>query len=83
MSFARNLSNKYRKQFLNTATKTGLDDLKTASKTVFHKAAQATGEFIGNKIANKTVKPKPVADENLRDVEETIYSTRQEKRNIR
>ena len=31
-SFAKNLSNKQRKQLLDTATKTGLDVLKTATK---------------------------------------------------
>ena len=48
MSLARNLSNKYRKLLA-----TGLDALKTASKTLVHKAAEATGKFIGNKIAEK------------------------------
>ena len=38
---------------------TGLDALKAASKKVVHKAAEATGEFIGNKkIADNIVKPK-------------------------
>ena len=60
MSFARNLPNKYRKQLLDTATKTGLGALKTDSKKVFHKPAETTGELIGNKIADKTVEPKPV-----------------------
>ena len=32
LSFARNLSNKYRKQLLDTATETGIDALKTDSK---------------------------------------------------
>ena len=32
LSFARNLSNKYGKKVLDTASKTGLDTLKTASK---------------------------------------------------
>ena len=32
LSFTRNLSNKYGKQLLNTATKTGLDVLKLLSK---------------------------------------------------
>ena len=32
LSFVRNLSNKHGKQLLDTATKTGLDALKTASK---------------------------------------------------
>ena len=53
LSFARNLSNKYGKQLLNT----GIDVLKTATKKVAHKAAEATGDFIGIKIADKIVKP--------------------------
>ena len=72
MFFAWNLSNKYGKQLLDTATKTGLDALKTASKKLVHKAAEATGEFIGNKIADKITKRKPVPDENSGDVEEII-----------
>ena len=41
--FGRNLSNKYGKNLLNTATKTGLDALKTTTKKVAHEAAEATG----------------------------------------
>ena len=32
LSFERNLSNRYRKELLDTATKTGLHALKTATK---------------------------------------------------
>ena len=60
LSFAK----KYKKQLLDT----GLDSLKTASKKVAHK----TGEFVGNKIPDKIVKPKHVINENPRNVEETI-----------
>ena len=56
---------KYRKQLLNT----GLDALKNTSNEVVHKAAEATDEFIGNKIADKIVKTKHVIDENPRNVE--------------
>ena len=42
---------------MDTAAKTGLDALRTASKKVVHKAVKATGEFIGNEIADKIVKP--------------------------
>ena len=49
-----------------------LGSLKTASKKVVHKAAEATGEFIGKKIADKIVKQNPVMDENSRNVEEII-----------
>ena len=59
------LTRKYKKQLLDT----GLDALKTASKKVVHEVAEATGEFIGNKIADKIVKPKHVIDENPRNVE--------------
>ena len=36
--------------------KSELDALKTASKKLVHKAAETTGEFIGNKLADKIVK---------------------------
>ena len=61
------------KKTLKTATKTGLDlklDLKTASKKVIHKTAEATRKFTGHETANKIMKPKPVLDENARDAEE-------------
>ena len=45
---------------------------KMQPKKVDHEAAEATGEFIGNKIADKTLKPKPVLDENSRNVKEMI-----------
>ena len=68
----KKLANNYGRQLLEAATITRSDTLKTATKTVAHKAAEAKGEFIGNAIANKIVKPKPVPDENLRNVEEII-----------
>ena len=77
MSFGRNLSNKYRKQLLDAAVKTGIDTLKTASKKVDHEAVEATGEFIGNKIVNNIVKSKPVPGENSRNVQEIIISPKQ------
>ena len=48
---------------------TGLDTLKIASKKVVHKAAKTAGKFIGNKIADKSVKRKYVIDENPRNAE--------------
>ena len=43
---------------MDADTKTGLDALKTGTKKVAYKVPEATGEFIGNKIADKIVKPK-------------------------
>ena len=59
---------------MNAATKTGLDALKTATKKLVHKAGEATGEFLQNKIADKTVKPKLVHDENSRNIEEIVIA---------
>ena len=53
MSFPRNLSNKYGEKLLDTATKKELDALKTAPKKVVQIAAEATGEFLGNKTLTK------------------------------
>ena len=45
------------KKVLDTATKTGLDAAKTASK----KAGEVTGELIGNKIAKTNCETKTCA----------------------
>ena len=38
---------------MNTATKKGIDAAKTASKIIVPKPAEATGDLIGSKIADK------------------------------
>ena len=53
LSFARKFDDKYSKKLIDTATKTGIDAVKTASKRVVQKTAEATGNLIGNKIADK------------------------------
>ena len=44
---------KYDKKLLNTAIKTGKDFATIAGKKIVHKSAEATGDLIGNKIADK------------------------------
>ena len=61
-----------KRKSINTATKTELDALKTASKKVAHRAAKATEEFIGNILAGKIVKTKPGPDEKLKSFEEMV-----------
>ena len=48
--FARRLGDRYGKKLIDTATKTGIDAAKTASKRV---GQEASGDLIGNKIADK------------------------------
>ena len=73
LSFARKLGDKYDKKLIDTATKTGIDAAKTASKRVVQKTAEATGDLIGNKIADKiTLIGKTKEKENTNKLEE-IY----------
>ena len=50
---AKNMSNKYSQKLLNSAKKSTTDAIKTASNREVKKATEATGDLIGNKIANK------------------------------
>ena len=53
MSFAKSMSNKYGKKLVDTAKKSATDEIKTASKRAIQKTAEATGDLVGNKIADK------------------------------
>ena len=57
MSFAKNigrsLSDKCAQKLLDSAKKSTADAIKTASKRVIQKTAEATGDLIGNQIADK------------------------------
>ena len=50
---AKNLSNQYSQKLLDTAKKFTTDAIKSASKRTIYKAAEATGDLIGNEIADK------------------------------
>ena len=64
---------KFGDKLMNTATKTGIDATKTASKRIVQKTAEATGDLIGNKIADKiTSVGKSKSDDKTKKVEK-IY----------
>ena len=70
LSFAITFVDKYGKNLMDTATKTGIDTAKNASKRIVQKTAEATGELIGNKIADKiTSIGKPKEKEKTNKVE--------------
>ena len=48
-----NFNSKYGKKLTDTAIKTGKDFAAIAGKKIVHKSAEATGDLIGNKIADK------------------------------
>ena len=73
LSIARKFGDKYRKKLMDNATKTGIDTAKTASIRVIQKTADATGNLIGNKIADKiTSIGKSKEKEETKEIEE-IY----------
>ena len=78
LSFARTFRDKYGKKLMNAATKTGIDAAKIASKRVFQKIAEATGDLIGNKIADTIISiDKSKEKEKTEEIEE-IYIPQQQ-----
>ena len=72
----KSVSNKYGQKLLDSTKKSTTDTIKTASKIVIQKSAEATGELIGNKIADKTTsmsKKSSNNNNNDEDVELTIH----------
>ena len=53
VSFARNLNNKYRQKLVDSVKKSTTDAFKIVSKRAIQKTAEATGDVIGNEIADK------------------------------
>ena len=68
----KKIGNKYGKKLMDTATKTGINAAETASKGVVQKTAEATGDLIGNKRADKiTSISKPKEKEKRKEKKET------------
>ena len=53
LSLARNLNNTYGQKLVDSAKKSATDAFKIAGKRAIEKTAEATGDLIGKKIANK------------------------------
>ena len=72
LSIAKKFGNKYGKQLVDTATKTGIDAAKTTSKRIVQKSPEATGDLIGNKIADKITSVGKPKEKETKKIEE-IY----------
>ena len=74
LSFAKNmgksLSSKYGQRLLDIAKKSTTDAIKTASKRAIKKTAEATGDLIGKRIADKitSISKKSSSNNNDGDV---------------
>ena len=71
LSFAKNigknLSKKYGQKFFDRGKKSANEAIKIVSKKAVQKTPEATGDLIGNKIADKitSISKKPVKDEDV------------------
>ena len=95
LSFAKNmgknLNNKYSQKIIDAAKKSATDAIKTASQRPTQKAAEATGDLFGNKIADKitSISKKPVKelptideDEELSTHKKRYISSKERQRTI-
>ena len=71
LSFARKFVDKYGQKLMDTATKTGIGTAKTASKRVIQKTSEATGDLMGNKIADKITSVGKIKSKNGKRKTET------------
>ena len=67
---------------MNTSTKTGIDDAKTAYKRVVQKNAEATGDLIGNKTADKITSLAKTKSQGKDDERQEIYIAPEKRQQI-
>ena len=82
VSFARSMSNKYGKKLVDTAKKSATVAIKTASKRAIQKTTAATGDLVGNKIADKITSVSKKSTKKLPTIDEDAELTTPQKRYI-
>ena len=76
LKMGKSLSNKYGQKLLDSAKKSTTDAIKTASKRAIQKTAEATGDLIGNKTADKitsVLKKKPDKEFHNNDIKQKMW----------
>ena len=61
---SKSLNSKYSQKLLDHAKQSARDAFKTSSKRVIQKSAEATGNLIGNKIADKIITVSKMSPKN-------------------
>ena len=82
LSFARKFDDKDGKSLMDTATKTGTDAVKAASKQAVQKTAVAAGDLIGNKIADKITSLGKAESKEKEDERQETYIEKEERQQI-
>ena len=78
----KRLSNKYGQKLLDSAKKSTTDAIKTASKRAIQKTAEATGDLIGNKIADRITSVSKKSNNNNNNNNNNVELTTHKKRYI-
>ena len=73
---------KYGKKILDTATKTGIDAAKTAFKRLVQETAEAAGDLIGNKIADKITSICKLEEKEKANKADEIYIPTEKRKQI-
>ena len=71
-----------KKKLVDTAKKSATDAIKTASKRAIQKTAEATGDLVGNKIADKITSVSEKSTKKLPTIDEDLGLTSHKKRYI-
>ena len=86
MCFAKNiskdLSNKYSQKMIDTAKKSAADVIKTASLRAIQKTTEATGDLVGNKMADKITSTSKKSTKKLPTINEDEELCTRKKRYI-
>ena len=83
MSFARNFSDKYSKSLMDKGIDVNKTFAKTAGKKILKGTAKATGDLIGNKIADEiTSASKKSHDEVINGIPKERYISPKERQKI-
>ena len=83
MSFARNFSDKYSKSLMDKGINLSKTFAKTAGRKILKETAKATGDLIGNKIADKiTSASKTTYDEVINRIPKQRYISPKERQKI-
>ena len=83
IKIGKNVNSKYGKKLTDTAIKTGKDFATIAGNEIVPKSAEATGDLIGNKIADKIISPsKKLQNEVNNEIPKEIYIFPKERQKI-
>ena len=78
----KSLSNKYGQKLLDSTKKSTTDAIKTTSKRAIQKTAEASGDLIGNKTADKITSVSKKRSNNSNNNNEDVELTTHKKRYI-